>query len=1073
MKTDQERIHKFLDLGEFKELFNYLGWDNPQHELFPSLEDRAQVTPVAEKRGVGVWRVGKIPPAAVRRRIDRDVSRRTRERLLIFEGDDRQLWLWPETRPSGSGHHLVTHEYHPGTRNESLAQRLAGIGFTVEEEDSLTVMDVLQRVRGQFKADKVTKQFYKKFLKIHERLTRFIEGIKKEKDRELYSTVLLNRLMFIYFMQKKGFMEDDRDYLRNRLGMVRNLHGEDSFYGFFRKFLLPLFHEGLGSHRHLYDDPEIAKIIGKIPYVNGAIFDPHSLEEEHAINIRDREFEHIFDFFDEYRWHLDERPTYQPNEINPDVLGYVFEQLMNHEQGAYYTHEDITGYMTSATIIPTLLDRLDVDDDPMDLLTADPERYIHESVSYGIDKELPEDIEAGASNPTQIVDEDWFKKAPPNIGLPGETWWETINRHRYYANLKERVAAGEIQTVDDAITANLDLRTLITDFLGMLTPIESVESAYRTLRELTILDPTCGSGAFLFAALDILADCYKALLDRAEDLSINEDTPEILREADEHPNRMYFIYKQSMLHNLYGVDIKREAGEIARLRMFLKLAAQLTDPDNIEPLPDLEFNIKTGNLLVGIAHIKDAEERIGSNLIGRTKLEDIKQRSKPLATLLETFSLYQQRNVDPDIINSMKLEIKKEQANLRNNLDKYLYEVYKPLYIILPTEEGWITKQYPFHWFVEFPNIFINKEGFDLIIGNPPFINRSRIPYKIQGYKTRELSDIYAPCIERTLQLINQKSCYSMVLPPSSQVGEKYTKLRNEIVKSLHNIWVSTYTKLPDTLFPSSRLNGHVILIGNNISQSDRNIFSTKFMRWTKDYRPFLFENIRYKNIPTKLRTNANWLKLGSSAETEILERLLSNNYTIGSLSKKGKYFLYYKPAVWNYLSTFIIIPPAFTLYGTPTEQTNIGCLEFPDASSRNTAFVLSLSKISLLWWASTGGGFTLTKGGFYSIPIPNQPSILKELEQLSSVIEENLYKTLGYRKNAGKWNGNYDVRKIRHLTDQVDRLILASIGLEDHWPALQLFYASFTKQSRDQSVLLKKPNFENYGLMFTHNMLV
>ena len=1064
MRADQERIRKFLDLGEFWELFNYLGWDNPGHESFPSKEDEKWVTPVAQKRGVGVWLVDEIPPAAVRRRIDRDVSRHTRERLLIFTGEDRQLWLWPETRPSGSGHHLVSHEYHMETRNEALIQRLAAVGFSLEEEDSLTVMDVLHRVRGQFKADKVTKQFYKEFRQIHKRLTRFIEGIKKEKDRELYSTVLLNRLMFIYFMQKKGFMEDDHDYLRNRLGMVCNLRGEDSFYGFFRQFLLPLFHEGLGSHQHLYDDPEIAKIIGKIPYVNGAIFDPHSLEEEHDINIRDREFERIFDFFDEYRWHLDERPTYQPNEINPDVLGYVFEQLMNHEQGAYYTHEDITGYMTSTTIIPALLDRLEVDDDPMDLLTAEPERYIRESVSYGIDIELPKDIAAGVADPTQIVDKDWFKKAPPDIGLPGETWWETINRHRYYTNLKEQVAAGEIQTVDDAITANLDLRTLITDFLGMLTPIESVESTYRTLRELTILDPTCGSGAFLFASLDVLADCYKALLDRAEDLSINEDTPDILREADEHPNRMYFIYKQSMLHNLYGVDIKREAGEIARLRMFLKLAAQLTDPDNIEPLPDLDFNIKSGNLLVGIAHTKDAEERIGSNLIGHTKLEEVRQKSKPLATLLKNFALYQQQNVDPDIINETKREIKKEQRILRNNLNEDLYEIYKPLYIITPTEERWVASQHPFHWFVEFPNIFINKEGFDLVIGNPPFISSKTIPYKIQGYKTQELSDIYAPCVERTLQLINQKFCYAMVLPPSSQVGEKYTILRNEVTKSLHNIWVSTYTKLPDSLFPSSRLNGHVILIGNNINQSDSNIFSTKFMRWTKGYRPFLFENIRYKNIPTKIRTNTNWRKLGSIAETEILERLLSNNYTIRSLSSnRGDYFLYYKSAVWNYLSTFITIPPAFTLYGTPTEQTNIGCLEFPDASSRNTAFVLSLSKISLLWWVSTGGGFTLTKGVFCSTPIPNQPDILKEIEQLSSVIEENLYKTLGYRKNKGKWNGNYDVRKIRHLTDQIDRLILSSIGLEDHWPALQLFYASFTKQSRDQSVLLKKPNFENY----------
>ena len=1045
MRVDTERIRKFLDRGDFVGLFNYLGWDNPAHDTLPGIGQGNAVQQVAAKRGVGVWRIDGIPGSQERRRIDRDISKRTRERLLIFVEGEHQLWMWPETRPSGVGHHLVTHEYQVGTMNEHLVQRLAGIRFCVEEEANLTVMDVLNRVRGQFKADKITKRFYKDFKQHHEVLAKFIKGIESFADRSWYGSVLLNRLMFIYFLQKKGVLEDDRDYLRNRLNMVRGLLGEDSFYGFFRKFLLPLFHEGFGSHQHLYNDPDIAEIIGEIPYVNGAIFDPHYLEEQYHINISDREFERIFDFFDQYRWHLDERPTYEPNEINPDILGYVFEQLINQkEQGAYYTKEDITGYMTSVTVIPALLDRLDVADNPMDLLLLEPERYIHESISYGITEKLPEDIAAGVADPAQIVDEDWFEKSPPNIGLPGETWWETIDRHRHYRELKKRVAEGEIHTVDDAITANLDLRTLITDFLGMLTPIESVESAYRTLQKITILDPTCGSGAFLFAALDILADCYKALIDRAEELSIGNNTTDMLREADEHPDRMYFIYKQAMLNNLYGVDLMREAGEIARLRMFLKLAAQLTDPNNIEPLPGLDFNIKTGNLLVGIAHLKDAEERLGMDLLGLGKVEDIKQSAIPLANLMDKFSQAEQQNDDPNSLREMKGKIKNEQEILRSRLNNNLYKIR--------TEQDdfdqWLGSHQPFHWFVEFPAIFLTKNGFDVIIGNPPYIRRTKIKgYRWQGYQAQNLPDIYTLCMERSLQLLNTTSYFTMIVPVSLQFSSRYNRLRTLLKSKFDNTWAATFDKQPARLFEGAHQ--RTVILTGKAGIRQPNLFITRFTRWINEYRPYLFENIHYTNLDTNLDNPElydGWYKFGSAGEKEIIDRLLKYNYTIEDLTENGQYEIHYKTVTNNYLSIFLTVPPAHDPIGNPTEQTKVEKILISDLNLCNASFVFLLSKISLLWWAATGDGFDVTKTGICSTPIPRQPEILTAIAQHAPAIEDALPGTLEFVKKAGKYYGNYDVRKIRHLTDKIDKLVLRELGLEEHWPALQLFYAHFTK---------------------------
>ena len=1054
MRVDTECIRKFLDRGDFAGLFNYLGWDNPAHDTLPGIGQDNAVQQVAAKRGVGVWQIDGIPGSQERRLIDREISKRSRERLLIFVEGENQLWIWPETRPSGVGYHLVTHKYQVGTMNEHLVQRLAGIRFCVEEEDNLTVMDVLNRVRGQFKADKITKQFYKEFKEHHKKLTKFIEGIENLSDRNWYGSVLLNRLMFIYFLQKKGFLEDDRDYLSNRLIMVRKLLGENSFYGFFRKFLLPLFHEGFGSHQHLYDDPEIAEIIGEIPYVNGAIFDPHYLEEQYNIDIPDRSFECIFDFFDQYRWHLDEKPTFEPNEINPEVLGYIFEQLINQKehgqrgQGAYYTKEDITGYMTSVTIIPALLDRLDVIDNPMDMLPKEPERYIYDSISYGITEELPENIAAGATDSTQIVDEEWFAKSPPHIGLPGETWWETIDRHRHYRELRKRVAEGEIRTVDDAITANLDLRMLITDILEMLTTIESVESAYRTLQKTTILDPTCGSGAFLFAALDILADCYKTLLDRAEELSIGETTPDMLTEADEHPNRMYFIYKQAMLNNLYGVDLMREAGEIARLRMFLKLAAQLTDPHNIEPLPDLDFNIKTGNLLVGIAHLKDAEERLGMDLLGLNKLEDIDKSQKPLANLIQQFSHVQQQDGNPAIIRSLKEKIKREQENLRVALNRYLYEIRAEQ----DDFDQWVDSHQPFHWFAEFPAVFQAKDGFDIIVGNPPYIRRAQVTqYELKNYKTEKLPDIYPVCIERSLNLSTAKSRFAMIIPTSLQFSSRYNTIRNILSEHLPTRWISTYDNGPDRLFEGvdQRV---VIQVGSaqSINKVPR-LATTKFTRWIKKYRNYLFENLRYTDIPSKIESNLGWLKFGSPQEITIISNLL-NHTLISNLMDSGEYHLFYKKQTRYYLSTFLDLPPSYDANLREIKQSEIQNIEFPDSISRNFVFGFSLSKICLLWWAIQGDGFHVTKGDISSTPVPYGNYIVDKIIQLVPEIEEKLYSTITFTKNAGKSLGNYDVRKIRHLTDQIDKLILRELRLENHWPALQLFYSHFTKQATNHT---------------------
>ncbi len=300
---------------------------------------------------------------------------------------------------------------------------------------------MVERARAAFDAERVTKKFYDRFEKEHERFITFIEGITEKADKAWYTSLMLNRLMFIYFIQKKGFLDTrrddaldgDTDYLRHRLTKMQDTHRDDSFYSFYRYFLLKLFHDGLSKREHA---PVLERLLGRVPYLNGGLFDVHVLEEKYpTIAIPDDAFEKIFDFFDEFNWYLDDRPLRGDREINPDVLGYIFEKYINRKQmGAYYTKEDITGYISKNTILPFIFERtrdrneaaFEPDGLVWPLLRDNPDRYFYAAAKKGCDLPLPDDIAAGLRDVSRR--NGWNRPAPEEYALPTETWREVVAR---------------------------------------------------------------------------------------------------------------------------------------------------------------------------------------------------------------------------------------------------------------------------------------------------------------------------------------------------------------------------------------------------------------------------------------------------------------------------------------------------------------------------------------------------------------------------------------------------------------------------------------------------------------------
>jgi hypothetical protein len=373
MPASYANIQRRLKAFDFKGLFTQeLMWNNyAARELSIPIEGTTYtLTPVAEQHGMAVFVC--VPPAAVafpnyatRKQIDTQVAKSAREHVVIFHDVTKttQVWQWVK-RESGKPSACREQIFYASQTGDALIQKIQGIAFSLEEVDGLSIVDVVARVGTVFDVEKITKKFYELFQKEHDTFQRFVRGIPDDELQAWYVSVMLNRLMFIYFIQKKSFLDNDTNYLRNKLARSKQ-QGKDNFY---RSFLCPLFFEGFAKQIRTENT---AQQFGNIPYLNGGLFLKHQIEQRYgeAIQIRDAAFERIFNFFEQYDWHLDDRPTQKGNEVNPDVLGYVFEKYVNQkEMGAYYTKEDVTEYIAKNTVIPAVPLRANISETGLVLL---------------------------------------------------------------------------------------------------------------------------------------------------------------------------------------------------------------------------------------------------------------------------------------------------------------------------------------------------------------------------------------------------------------------------------------------------------------------------------------------------------------------------------------------------------------------------------------------------------------------------------------------------------------------------------------------------------------------------------
>ena len=399
---------------------------------------------------------------------------------------------------------------------------------------------------------------------------------------------------------------------------------------------------------------------------------------------------------------------------------------------------------------------------------------------------------------------------------------------------------------------------------------ELLRAFWHAIEKVTVLDPTCGSGAFLFAALNILEPLYEACLDRMEafvaelDRSGEKHRPEkfsdfrnVLERVAAHPSRRYFIFKTIILNNLFGVDIMEEAVEICKLRLFLKLVAQV-EPDaakenlGIEPLPDIDFNIRAGNTLVGYAtadEVKRCMKELGGGQMKLLSGDDLASYERFLDRLQIADAAWrsfrqQQTELGGRLTVEDKAELKSKLKSLEDELNRYLAGDYGVKVGDKTAYAKWVKSHQPFHWFVEFYGI-VSNGGFDVIIGNPPYVEYAKVSseYKIRGLKTEACGNLYAFVMERSFDLACSTAKIGLIVPISFTAAQRMSELQEFVVSHSNTLVLSSFGLRPAALFPGVMQRLTIFISSKGASQQ---VFTSDYVTWYADERDALFSVLKF-----------------------------------------------------------------------------------------------------------------------------------------------------------------------------------------------------------------------------------
>ncbi|MBZ0175640.1 MAG: Eco57I restriction-modification methylase domain-containing protein (plasmid) [Candidatus Methanoperedens sp.] len=976
-----------------------------------------------------------------------------------------------------------TFKFNKSNISRTTIKKLNGLSF-----------DKTDTFESMFVVKEVVKRFFDQFEKEHEKFSKEITGISVTETRDWYASIIINRLMFIYFLQKKKLLFNnikkcyDEYYLRSILESAP----PESIDKFYTKFLRTLFFEGFAK-RYEERSHEAKDLLGdKIQYLNGGLFLKHKIEIDNPdINIKDQAFEDLFTFFDEWSWYLDDRhfddeqQVSADEEINPDVLGYIFEKYVNQRQmGAYYTKEDITGNISKNTIIPFIFNKVQTEhpeaftskESRWHLLKDNPDEYFYPAMKKGIKDAngnpivLPDNITAGIRDVSKRT--DWNKPADEKYALETETWREVVARRTRYEDILDMMKKGDIKSIDDLITYNLNINKFARDYIRTINDPVILLSFYTVITKITVLDLTCGSGAFLFAGLNVLEPLYEACLDKMQSLS--ESSPDLCKDFVkiqnnilEHPNRRYFILKTIILNNLYGVDIMEEAVEICKLRLFLKLVANMENTNEIRPLPDIDYNIRCGNTLVGYTNKSEVDSAVRTNKIGEGKTDQLKLRKvmtrltqyqtvfitediidrmgdieKECSAVDKAFKEFKRLQTKPDINPNMQAVAKKKLefklADLRNKLNRYLFAEYGLDELKKDKDlqyEEWRKTHLPFHWYTEFHEI-IQSGGFDVIIGNPPYVeyNLVKTKYTVRDPQLMLGGNLHSMVTYRSLTLCHDKSYLSMIVPVALMSTDRMASIRKALNDN-SNVWLSNYAIRPSKLFTGAeqRLTIFIAYRGGN-----EDIWTTQYIKWNSDERDYVFSGLEYSKWSKDKTLRDVWPKLGSPVAEDILRKVEKQDVSIADcLGNDTSSVLYHKNTGIGYFVVVTKKPPECFINGKKEPSSRETALRLKNPKLIAVVHCVLSSSLYFVVYQQLSNCRDLNPSDIQTFRIPasllDEPTLERLSQDLQTGMEANSWFQVRHQQQTGEVRiQSFTPSLSKPIIDEIDRVLAQHYGFTE-----------------------------------------
>jgi hypothetical protein len=547
-------------------------------------------------------------------------------------------------------------------------------------QDEKSWRDLWKKWRQAFDVEKVTERF---FLDYQEIFFKARSAVAKQKiatkDAHEFTLQLLNRIMFIYFVSKKQWLNKDPKFMRwlwSRYLLERNKNttAKDSFYS---SWLTVIFFEAFNNkfrnNTVLPDD--VKKIFREAPYLNGGLFRKGELDNL-SVRISDDLFKEIFQFFERYNFTIREDLLDAEVAVDPQMIGYVYESLANVAESSYEREEDLRGtwgiFYTPRIEVEFMCKRALVE-------------YIANHMP-----EIPKE------KVYQFVFDDDKERA--EVFFDNEDLW-------------------------------YDLEELLDD--------------------LSVVDPACGSGAFLVGIVNVLSELYRAIYRHMKrDLTDFE------------------LKNKIIMRSLYGVDVMPWAVHAAELRLWLQLIVESDlRPIDLKAhplLPNLNMNLRIGDSLVqeigGInLHVRDPAiaPKLKQRLMELKTEKEKYFNNDPTAKFKSKEDLETEEiRIFSEVIKDRAATLSEERIKLSKNLQQLERGVQKDLYgnvTETPTEqiepiknqlveiETQITsldsvartlydpEKKPFVWEIGFAEIFGEKGGFDIVIGNPPYVRQEDI----------------------------------------------------------------------------------------------------------------------------------------------------------------------------------------------------------------------------------------------------------------------------------------------------------------------------------------------------------